>query len=57
MNMIGKKMVNAEAFAKAKTYVVSDLWTGETSENNSGNFEVSGLEAYGNVTLRISISK
>ena len=50
-------MVNAEAFAKAKTYVVSDLWTGETSENNSGNFEVSGLEAYGNVTLRISISK
>lgn len=57
MNMIGKKMVNAEAFAKAKTYVVSDLWTGKTSENNSGNFEVSGLEAYGNVTLRISISK
>jgi len=57
MNMIGKKMVNEEAFAKANAYVVSDLWTGETSENNSGNFEVSGLESYGNVTLRISISK
>lgn len=50
---IGKKMVNEEPFAKKGSYAVTDLWTGKTSQNTTGIFEVSGLEAYGNVTIRI----
>lgn len=50
---IGTKMVNGEPCAKARTYAVTDLWTGNTSENTTGIFEVTDLEAYGNVTIRI----
>ena len=53
VKMIGKKMGNEEPFAKAGSYAVTDLWTGKTSQNTTGIFEVSGLEEYGNVTIRI----
>jgi len=53
MNMIGKKMTNGKPFAKAGSYAISNLWTGETSVSNNGYFKVTDLEAYGNVTLRI----
>ncbi len=54
INMIGKNMVTGEAYAKAGAYTITDLWTGKTSINSTGNFEVSGLEAYGNTTIRIT---
>lgn len=54
INMIGKNMVTGEAFAKAGAYTITNLWTDETFINTTGNFEVSGLEAYGNMTVRIT---
>lgn len=54
VNMIDCKMINAEAFANAGSYTVTDLWTGETSVNTDGNFKVTDLEAYGNMTIRIN---
>ena len=53
VNMLGSKMVDGEAFAKAGTYAIQDLWTGETSVTATGYFEVKDLETYGNVTVRI----
>ena len=54
VKMLGKKMVTGEAFVKAGAYDVKDLWTGETSINNKGYFEVTDMEAYGNVTIRVT---
>lgn len=54
VNMIGTKMINANAFAKGDSYIVTDLWTGETSVNTNGYFEVTGLDAYANITVRIT---
>jgi len=57
IKMIGEKMTTGEPFAKAGGYAVTDLWTGEKSVNTTGNFEVSCLEAYGNVTIRITAAE
>ena len=54
VKMIGSKMKNAQTFGDAASYTVTDLWTGETSSNTTGVFEVSGLEAHGNVTIRVT---
>jgi len=54
VNIIGTKMVDANAFAKADSYIITDLWTGETSVNTNSHFEVSGLDAYANITVRIT---
>ena len=53
LDMLGEKMVNAEVFKNAGRYVVTDLWSKEMTENSTGVFEVSGLAACDNVTLRI----
>ncbi|WP_029233530.1 alpha-galactosidase [Butyrivibrio sp. VCB2006] len=39
---------------KCDKYIVKNLWTGETYENETGIFEVKGLKACDNVTLEIS---
>ncbi|MBR5400675.1 MAG: alpha-galactosidase [Treponema sp.] len=44
----GKKLVSANKFT------VKDLWSGETWENDSGVFEVTGLAACDCVVLRVS---
>ena len=54
VKMLGSKMKNAEVFQDATSYSVVDLWTGDTSSNTTGVFEVSGLEAHGNMTIRIT---
>ncbi len=54
VKMLGKKMVTGEAFVKAGACGILNLWTGETSVNNKGYFEVADLEAYGNVTIRVT---
>lgn len=51
---LGKKMPDAEAFAKASGYVVKDLWTGEVVENNSGCFTVNHLDACDSITIRVT---
>lgn len=54
VKMLGSKMRDAQAFGDATFYTVTDLWTGDTSSNTTGIFEVSGLEAHGNVTIRVT---
>ena len=50
---IGNKMADRAAFEKAKSFTVTDLWTGETVQNNTGKFAVDALEACDNVTWKI----
>lgn len=60
MSYIGGKMADdavREAFENAEYYKVTDLWTDRVTLNRSGEFEVSGLEGCGNVTVRISPAK
>ena len=44
----------APAFAAAKSFTVKNLWTGESSTNTSGTFEVTELPACDNITLKIT---
>ena len=50
---IGAKLPGREAFAKAKSYIVTDLWTGERTRNESGVFGVEALEGCDNVTIKV----
>jgi len=43
----------AEAFKNAKTYTVTNLWTGEQKEQ-SGCFEAGQLQACESITLRVT---
>ena len=54
LRFLGGKMKDKEAFAKAGSYTVTDLWTGEETINTTGVFGVSGLEACANVTVRVT---
>ena len=51
---LGEKMVDGEAFAKAKSFCVKELWTGETSKNETGRFSVSRLDACDNICLKVT---
>ena len=51
---LGSKMINKEAFANAKAYLVKDLGTGEETVNTTGSFDIKSIQAHGNVTLRIT---
>ncbi len=54
IDYIGHKMVNADEFQNAVSYYITDLWTGEDTTNTSRTFSVAGIDAYDNVTLRVS---
>lgn len=54
VRMLGHRMTDKDAFAKAKEYRVVDLWTGEASVSTAGCFAVDFLPAYGNVTVRVT---
>jgi alpha-galactosidase len=51
--MLSRKMVNAEQFTKAAAYEVTDLWSGEKTENTTGCFKVAKLDGCENVTVRV----
>lgn len=53
VKMLGKKMVNAEQFAEAKAFEVTDLWSGEQTQNTTGRFMITKLDGCENVTLRV----
>lgn len=53
VKLLGHKMGNAEQFADAKAYEVTDLWSGETTQNTTGDFTVAKLAGCENVTLRV----
>ena len=54
VKQLGHKMVDKDAFAGAKEYKIVDLWTGEVFVNTDGSFAVGSLQAYGNVTFRVT---
>lgn len=54
INYIGHKMIDAEKFKHAASYSLKDLWTGEVTTNHSRTFSVTGIEAYDNITLRVT---
>ncbi len=49
-----KKYLGETRVNMAGKYIVKDLWNGEISENLTGVFEVNGLKAYENITLRVT---
>lgn len=53
LDKLGEKLKAVKAFAEAKAYHVTDLWTGETSKNETGVFAVTELEACDSVTVRV----
>jgi len=53
VKLLGYKMGNAEQFAKAAAYEVTDLWSGEKAENTTGSFKVAGLAGCDSVTVRV----
>ena len=53
LKFIGGKMTDADAFAKAGSYKVTDLWTGESCVNTTGVFSVTDMEACDNITLKV----
>ncbi len=54
IDCIGHKMVNADKFQNAASYSIKDLWTGEDTTSTSRAFRVTGIDAYDNVTVRIT---
>jgi alpha-galactosidase len=54
INYIGQKMVDADKFKNASSYHIKDLWTGEDKMNTSGTFTVTDIDAYDNVTIRVT---
>ena len=48
------KMIDVNKFENASSYYVTDLWTGDHTKNTSRIFSVTGIDAYDNVTVRIT---
>ena len=55
LRFIGGRMKNADAFGKALSFKVRDLWTGEEKEVTGTSFEVQGLKACDNVVLKVTL--
>jgi len=54
MSFIRHKMVDPDRFNNASEYNVKDLWSGEITKNTSGKFTISNIDAYDNITLRVT---
>lgn len=54
IDYLGHKMMDAEKFKNAASYRLKDLWTGEVTTSISKTFSVTGIDAYDNVTLRVT---
>lgn len=54
ISYIGHKMVDPDKFIHASSYSLTDLWSGEVTKNTSGIFSVTDIDAYDNVTLRVT---
>lgn len=54
ISYMGHKMVDTEKFKNASSYRLKDLWSGEVTKNTSGIFSVTDIDAYDNVTLRVT---
>lgn len=54
ISCIGHKMPASDKFKNASGYSLRNLWTGELTKSSSGVFSVKGIDAYDNVTFRIT---
>lgn len=54
INYIGHKMVDSNKFKHASSYSLINLWSGEVTENTSGIFSITDIDAYDNVTFRVT---
>jgi alpha-galactosidase len=54
VNYLREKMVRPEIFEQAKSFTVTNLWTGETTKNETGSFGVTSIEGCGDVTLKVT---
>ena len=54
INYIGHKMVNVDKFENAASYRIMNLWTGKYTTSTSKVFSVTGIDAYDNVTIRVT---
>lgn len=54
INYVGYKMIEADKFKNAESYIIKDIWTGEETRNTSKLFSVTGIDAYDNVTIRVT---
>ncbi|MGM0881061.1 MAG: alpha-galactosidase [Bacillota bacterium] len=54
IDYIGHKIMDAEKFKNAASYYLKNLWTGEVTTNISRTFSVTGIDAYDNVTIRVT---
>lgn len=54
IKFIGHKMVNLDKFKNASSFSIKDLWTGEVTENTTGTFSIKGIDAYDNITIRVT---
>ena len=39
---------------QAKSFMVTNLWTGETTKNETGSFGITSIEGCGDVTLKVT---
>ena len=54
LSYIGHKMAYCDKFKNASGYSLRNLWTGEQTVNTTGVISVKGIEAYDNLTFRVS---
>lgn len=54
IDYIGHKIMDVAKFKNAASYYLKDLWTGEVTTNISRTFSVTGIDAYDNVTIRVT---
>jgi len=54
VSYIGHKMVDTDKFKDVSSYNLKDLWSGEVTKNTSGIFSVTDIDAFDNVTLRVT---
>lgn len=57
MDFIGNKLPKCSKIAFSKKFMVTDLWSGEETINDSGVFSVDGLGACENVTVKVSAAE
>lgn len=54
INYIGHKMVDTDNYKHASSYNLKNLWSGEVTTNTSGIFSAKDIDAYDNITLRVT---
>lgn len=54
ISYIGHKMTATDKFTNASAYTLKNLWTAELTENKTGVFSIKGIDAYDNISFRVT---